>query len=116
MKNFFIEKSNMGNYLVIATSYDSPTHNLDEIEDEIGKYTGIIVFDLTLINGLSSNRYLEAEVVNGKINRRSFKTTVSIVDSMKELSENYFKNNSNVLEQGTISNALKFLLKSGQRI
>jgi len=118
MKNFTIEKTSIGNYgyLVIATSYDSPTNNLDEIEAEIGDYSGNILFDLTLINGLNSNRYLEAESKNGKINRRSFKTKKHVAESIKELSEKFFVNNADVLEQGTISNALKFLLKTGQRI
>lgn len=118
MRNFSIEKTDIGDYgyLVIATSYDSPTHNLSEIEKEIGDYTGKIIFDLTIINGLNSNRYLEAEVVNGKIIRRSFKSTKNVMDSMKEISEKFFINNSDIIEQGTISNALKFLLKTGQRL
>ncbi len=118
MKNFSIEKTNIDKYkyLIIATSYDSPTYNLDKIEEELGNYTGKIVFDLTLINGLNSNRYLEADVEEGKINRMSFESRKNIIDSLKEISEKFFLNNSDILECGTITNALKFLLRTGQRI
>lgn len=118
MKNFSIEKINRDDYgyLIIATSYDSPISDLGSVEKEIKGYTGKIIFDLTLINGTNSNRYLEAEVIKGKINRKSFKTTKSLVEQMNEVSKNFFLNNVDVLEKATITNALKFLLKTGQRI
>ncbi len=35
MKNFAVKKIHNNIYLIIATSYDSPINNLDEVESEI---------------------------------------------------------------------------------
>lgn len=118
MKNFSIEQINREDYgyLIIAISYDSPISDLGAVEKEIKGYTGKVIFDLTLINGTNSNRYLEAKVVKGKIDRRSFKVQKNLDDPINEVSKNFFLNNVDILEKSTITNALKFLLKTGQHI
>ena len=118
MKNFSIEKINKDGYgyLIIATSYDSPINNLGEVEAELKGYTGKVIFDLTIINGVDCNRYSEAEVVAGKINRKSFKIKKTLDDPINEISKMFFQNNTEILEQSTLTKALKFLLKTGQRI
>jgi polyisoprenoid-binding protein YceI len=86
------------------------------VETELHGYTGKIIFDLTLINGTNSNRYLEVEVVSGEINRKSFKIKRKLDEPIGDVSRNFFRNNVEVLEKSTITNALKFLLKTGQRV
>ena len=116
MKNFAVKKIHNNIYLIIATSYDSPINNLDEVESEISGYTGIVIFDLTLINGTNSNRYLEAEVLDGKIYLKSFKIKKELDDTVNEVSKRFFQNNEEILERSTITNSLKFLLKTGKCI
>ena len=116
MKNFAVKKIHNNIYLIIATSYDSPINNLDEVESEISGYTGIVIFYLTLINGTNSNRYLEAEVLDGKIDLKSFKIKKELDDTVNEVSKRFFQNNEEILERSTITNSLKFLLKTGKCI
>jgi len=118
MKNFVIKKVNKVDYdyLIIATSYDSPINDLEKVETEIKGYTGKVVFDLTLINGMNSNRYLEAKVVSGVIDRKSFKIKKVFDEQMNEISREFFRDNVEFVESSTITSALKFWLKKGRCI
>lgn len=118
MKDFVVKKVNKTDYdyLIIATSYESPIDDLGEVENEIKGYTGKIVFDLTLINGMNSNRYLEAEVVSGIIDRKSFKIKKNFDKQIGRISREFFRDNVEIVDHSTITNALKFLLKKGKCI
>lgn len=60
MKNFEVIKLNNSeyDYMVIATTCISPISTLTDIQNELEDKSGRIIFDLTLINGTSSNRYI----------------------------------------------------------
>lgn len=118
MKNFAISKlkNSEYNYLVIATTYISPISILDDVQNELQNINGKLIFDLTLINGTNSNRYISAVIEDGIINRRTF-TTVQKVDlEVKHNSINFFINHTELVENGTISKALKTLLVSGKNV
>ncbi len=115
MNNFTIIKLNTANfgYLVIATSYVSPLGNLSEIEEQIKEFSGKVLFDLTLINGKNSNRYIQSNSVESKFDLKSFTIVNDLEDEIREVSRNFFKEHIEIVEQSTISNSLKFLLKKG---
>ena len=71
MKNFEISKLSNSeyDYLIIATTYISPISTLESLQNEFKHITGKLIFDLTLINGTSSNRYISAVVENGTISK-----------------------------------------------
>ncbi len=74
MKNFEVIKLNDSeyDYMVMATTCISPISTLTDIQNELEDKSGKIIFDLTLINGTSSNRYISASFENGIFDRRSF--------------------------------------------
>lgn len=74
MKNFEVSRleNSSYDYLVIATTYISPISTLDEVQKAFKNISGKILFNLTLINGLNSNRYISAIIENGIVNRKSF--------------------------------------------
>lgn len=118
MKNFEISKlkNSEYDYLVIATTYISPISTLDDVQGEFKHLTGKLIFDLTLINGTNSNRYISAIIEDGIVNRSSF-TIVKKVDSVvQNNSKNFFLNHAEVVENGTIPKALKVLLKEGELV
>ena len=112
MKNFEINKLNnsLYDYLVIATTHISPISTLDDVQSFFKGISGKIVFDLTLINGTNSNRYISAIIENGIINRRSFKKLSSVDTAIQSDSKYFFMNHTDVVENSTIPRALKSLL------
>lgn len=113
--NFKILKLNNEPYdfLIIATSYESPLGSFEEIGNEIQVQKASLLFDLTLINGVSSNRYIKCEYDAGKSQLQSCALVDSIDDAIKELSGRFFMDNEDVVRKSVIPDSLKYLLKSG---
>lgn len=118
MKNYSLVEIDGSSYkyLVIATSYINPVSILEDIENDIGTASGNVLFDLTLINGTNSNRYLSAMISNGVFLRRSFIKIANIDKNIRLISNNFFMKNSEIVDRGTIPDSLKYLLKLGENI
>lgn len=65
--------------VIFCTTYINPISYLPIIEEDLSKinFSGKIIFDLLLSNGYNSNRFVEADVIEAKVNRRSMK----VIDS-----------------------------------
>lgn len=115
MRNFEVIKLNNSeyDYMVIATMCISPISTLTDVQNELADKSGRIIFDLTLINGTSSNRYISALYENGTFNRRSFDVVKVIEPNVKHTSQEFFAHHADLVEKGTIPNALKSLLAAG---
>jgi hypothetical protein len=72
-----------------------------------------LLFDLTLINGVSKNRYIECKYVAGKSQLQSCAIVEYIDDAIKKLSGQFFMENEEVVKKSVLPNSLKYLLKSG---
>lgn len=118
MKNFEIIKLNKSeyNYLVIATTCVSPIVTLNDVENELTDNSGKIIFDLTLINGTSSNRYISALFKNGIFNRQSFDIVKEIEPNVEHISSDFFIHHTDLVKNGTIPSALKSLLITGVNV
>jgi len=113
--NYEILKLNTEPYdfLIIATSYENPLNSIKEIGKEIQVRKANLLFDLTLINGINKNRYIKCEY-NADVNQLPLCSIVEDVDDdIKKVSQSYFSKNEEVVKKSVISNALKYLLKSG---
>ena len=99
--NFTILKLNNEPYdfLVIATSYENPLSSFKEIEDEIKVQKANLLFDSTLINGVSKNRYIKCEYEAGKNQPQSCTIVECIDDTIKKLSYNYFMENEDIVKK-----------------
>ncbi len=118
MKNFEVIKLNNSeyDYMVIATTCISPISTLTDIQNEFEDKSGRIIFDLTLINGTSSNRYITASLENGAFNRKSFEVVKVIESKVEYISLDFFAHHADLVNNGTIQNALKSLLIEGVRV
>ena len=118
MKNFEVIKLNNSeyDYMVMATTCISPISTLTDIQNELEDKSGRIIFDLTLINGTSSNRYISAIFEDGAFDRRSFKAVKVIETDIEHTSLDFFVHHADLVENGTIPNALKSLLVSGVEV
>ena len=118
MNNYAVIKTDKAIYccVVIATSYISPMSTLEDLQAEIKTMTGNVLFDMTLINGTSSNRYISAKLVRGIFDKRSFKIVSNITDNILDITRNYYISHPNVVEAGVIPSSLKFILKNGQLV
>lgn len=100
-------------YLVIATSSINPLSNLSEVVSQIGTKLSNVLFDLTLINGNNSNRYISGRVKDGEYRVSDFMIVNKIDDSIKRISFNYFRSHTEAIEDSILPNSLKYLLKNG---
>lgn len=115
MGNYKILKLNNEtfDFLIIATSCHNPLNYITEITNELSKEQSKLLFDLTLINGTNSNRYISCDFYKNKNYWQSCYLVNDINEHIKNLSRDYFMKNNDIVEKGTIPNSLKFLLKSG---
>lgn len=100
-------------FLVIATSYENPLGFMDEIGEEIQVQKANLLFDLTLINGVNKNRYIQCEYEAERNQLQPCSIVESVDDTIKKVSQSYFVENEEVVRKSVISNALKYLLTSG---
>ena len=107
---------NVGEYSILEYSLGSPISTLDDVQSDIGNITGDVLFDLTLINGTNSNRYIQGKIERGIFQRKSFKTVRLIDPEAKSITVDFFRRNASVVDKGTITPALKHYLVYGDKV
>ena len=113
MNNYKIEKlyNEPFNYIVIANNYISPLNNLDEIKLELGEGNAIVLFDLLLINGLNSNRYIACEYKDKEFDVNSCRIVPEVDRKIKQLTAQYLSSNTELIECSILTSTLKYLIK-----
>lgn len=117
MKNYEIQKVDYQEYpyVIFSTSYVNPIEDIDDIEEELKPlFKGKVVFDLLLSNGLTSNRFVEAEFDGTRFNHASFKALKDVNDLIIREATNFYSIHSELLKNGILSNAHQFLIKKGR--
>ena len=99
-------------YVILATSYENPIEELENIEDELEakEYSGKVLFDLLLCNGMNSSRFVEI-----KFNGECFDLSSSITiknpnNSIKEDIHQYFKDKPALLENSVLPKAQRYII------
>ena len=112
LKEYNIFKLNNLDYdlLVIANTYINPINIFLSNKDELPIKNGKIVFDLTLIYGCKTNRYVVAEIVDGALDIKSVKAITSLDGSIKKISQEYFLNNQYLVENSHLTNSDKYYI------
>ena len=115
MKNYkiiFISDNNRYKSVVFSINHISPLDDIYKIEqDLISKgIKGYILFDLLLSNGNEFNRYVEAYFDGESFNLLEFKKPI-ITSFVKEVSNDFFKKNIKLLENGILSSIDIFDIK-----
>lgn len=92
--------------VIFCTTYINPISYLPVIEEDLGKmnFSGKIFFDLLLSNGFSLNRFVEADVSEAKVNRRSMKVVDpdSIDESLIETAFDFYRSHPYLVENNVI--------------
>jgi hypothetical protein len=90
--------------LVFCTGYENPISKLQKIERDLSNFTGKVIFDLLLCNGNSSNRFAEAQISQGKVNRGSMKIVgrLDLDQSTVERIEKFYQGNGKLIEESLI--------------
>lgn len=116
MKNYELLRvaDSVFSYLIIAKSFISPISELEDIQKDLRDLSGEILFDLTLINGTNTNRYISGSIVHGLFDKTSFKIAEGISSSIKEISREFFMENQGLVDSGVIPQPIKYLLKCGE--
>lgn len=118
MKNYQIQKvENIANYpfVVYSTSYVSPIEAITDIEHELqSQFRGKILFDLLLSNGVSSNRFIEANFDGDHFDYSSFKSLILVDGEIKKKLIEFYKKNTVLLENSVLPNAYQYLIKNGK--
>ena len=112
LKEYNIFKLNNLDYdlLVIANTYINPINIFLSNKDELPIKNGKIVFDLTLIYGCKTNRYVVAEIIDGALDIKSVKAITSLDGSIKKISQEYFLNNQYLVQNSHLTNSDKYYI------
>lgn len=100
-------------YLVIAISYRNPLSYVNEMFGECESDQINAVFDLTLINGINSNRYVKCKLNKKSVFDSTFVATDSIEPSVSEISKRFFIENKDLVEKSVLSRPLKQIIGEG---
>lgn len=104
-------------YLILSTSYLSPLDDIDDIEYDLKETSKVkVLFDMLLTNGISSNRFIEAEFNGGKFEISSFRPLQAVDLSLKTESLNFYRDNSYLLDDSILPRSHQFLIKKGRVI
>lgn len=115
MKNFILRKLNNSEYeyLLIATSFQSSLSELKKLDELADLKAGRILFDFTLSNGISKNRFIECAVSLGNVKPKSAKIVIEVEDEVKEVSSMFLKENKDILENSLLPKSIKYLISNG---
>ncbi|MCY1598009.1 type II toxin-antitoxin system RnlB family antitoxin [Staphylococcus pettenkoferi] len=72
--------------IILKDKYKAPSHQLREI-GEREYLDGLYIFDLLLIKGNISNRFIKVEFINGKLNLATLKYFYLNKDEIKKVNE-----------------------------
>ena len=107
-----IEFKNDYKYVVLATSYENPMDELENIEDELGakEYSGKVLFDLLLCNGMNSSRFVEIKFDGERFDLSSSITIKNPNKSIKEGIYQYLKDKPVLLENSVLPKAQRYII------
>lgn len=110
MPNYEIIRTNNSEFgiLVIATSFISPLEDRRTLANDCGIESGSILVDLTVINGDAFNRYISADIKDGRILRDSIRTA-EIPEDLKALSRDFFLKRPDILEASVVPDVDKII-------
>lgn len=120
MKSYEIKKlhnSDFYPYVIYSTSYINPLEEIEGIQDELNnQFEGTVLFDLLLSNGVSSNRFVEAEFDGQSFIYNSFRIPSTIDDFIKEISVEFYKKHPEYLKSSILPKTQRFLVRKGKLI
>lgn len=112
MKKYSVLKieSTSNYFLVIANTYENPINNF--LCDRYVPFieNGDVIFDLTIINGINFNRFIQATVENHQLQEQNIKVISEVPQDILEISKKYFETHKELVQRSTLPSATKYLL------
>lgn len=120
MKKFDLQKidNQTYGYIIFSVNYYSPIDYLSSIERRLDKikYEGKVLFDLLLVNGNGSNRYLTAEYRKGAFDKKSFSVKNQVPETIRKTSTNYYAKRPDILRNSVLTRPVVYsMLNSGSK-
>lgn len=94
-------------FLIIATSYKTPLYLWDEVKKGLGVTKAKILIDLTLINGLKKNRYVQLDYEDGTNVNKSCSLLPSVDERIFNIVCKYFSEHRELLDQPFVPRDIK---------
>lgn len=115
MKDYELIFINKSKYmaLVLSKSFYSPISMRNEIAKELSGKKGYILFDLLLLNGQSSNRFIEAFFNGNTFLFDSFKRVNKIPNDLLDISFRYYHKNQDLFNVSSLTNVERFCFLKG---
>jgi len=118
VKSYKLLKLEDYGYAIVATSYINPLDDVNTIEQELreNKYSGDVLFDLLLCNGLGQNRYAKIRFNGERFEFSSIKLLVDITESSKNEIFAYMRSHDFHVDASILPTSQKYLLSQGDVI
>ena len=118
MNSYMILQLQEYDYAIIATSYVNPLDDIDTIEQDFKNmdFSGNILFDLLLCNGLNVNRYVQIYFNGERFEHSSLKMLQDVSQDTKKRIYTYLNNNSSFIESSILPDAQRYLIQNGKII
>lgn len=105
-------------YISFSVDYSRPDEYLSDLAMELAqrKFSGYIIFDLLLCNGLNSQRYIKSFFDGSNFQYDSFSTMSDkeLDVSLKQFTSNFYLTHKELLDRSVLlSKAQKFLIRKG---
>ena len=106
MKYYDIKKVNIDKYsiIVLSNSFENPFFYESQIERDLQGEKGYVLFDLLTVNGLSSNRFIEAFYDGEKIRADSYKIIKNVSDDILNYTREYYLNKPKIISNSAMTN------------
>lgn len=111
--DFDLHRINVDTVMCTATPGTNPINELRAINAclKLNNIEDSIIFDLLCCNGLSSNRFIHAIIVDGAIDRSTFSVIDEIASDILEYQNTYIRSHPEYVTHSVLSSvdALRFL-------
>ncbi|WP_027716484.1 type II toxin-antitoxin system RnlB family antitoxin [Desulfuromonas sp. TF] len=100
-------------YIVFSIDYHRIEDYITDLAKELTSksFSGLVIFDLLLSNGLSSDRYVKAHFDGNKFLLQTMQPLDKVDDKIVKLSSNFYIKKPEYLERSILSRTQKFLIR-----
>jgi len=100
-------------YIIFSVDYHRIEDYISDLSKELSRrsYSGMVIFDLLLSNGLNSDRYIKAIFDGNKFLLQTMETIDNVDKQIEKISSKFYQCKPEYLENSVLTRAQKFLIK-----
>ncbi|WP_027367634.1 type II toxin-antitoxin system RnlB family antitoxin [Desulfocurvibacter africanus] len=102
-------------FLIFSLSHINPLDQLQEVENELSRvsYIGLVVFDLLMTVGNTSNRFMQMLFDGRKLVLQSAKRVEDACEDLQSISADFYRNNFDSLDTTVLTKPARYKLRKG---